>query len=80
MTPVSKTYPVTADKLKEMCTTIKDKTGVAIDPTQTTGSEVTHGVHLAWSIHTDRIVITVIDKPWVVPIGTIWGELDPLFA
>ena len=54
--------------------------GPAIDPNQTTGSVETHGVKLTWTIADGQITVTVVSKPWIIPMAQIIGELDRFFA
>ncbi len=75
---MSRTYPLlnpTATAAK-----ILAEGGPAIDPSQTTGSVETHGVKLAWTIADGQITVTVVSKPWIIPMAQIIGELDRFFA
>lgn len=80
--PNSKVYPL--KNPVALAEKIKAEGGPTIDPRITVGTASADGVTLGWSIDYlpagDTITITVIKKPWVIPMGTIWSHVDALFA
>ncbi len=74
----AKTYAITDAAV--VAAKIRAAGGPQLDPTVPTGRAAADGVTIGWSIAHDRITVTVISKPWVVPYGAIWSHIDPLFA
>ena len=54
--------------------------GPALDPTQANGRASADGVTIGWSLRGSQIVITILQKPWVVPYSAIWSHVDAVFA
>ena len=75
---MSRTYPL----LNPTATVAKilAEGGPTIDPNQPSGSVETHGVKLTWTIADGQITVTVVSKPWIIPMAQIIGELDRFFA
>ena len=76
----SRTYPLAAQEACAVCAKIAAGGGPMIDATQATGTTVSHGVTLEWTIAAGTITISIPSKPWVLPCAQIYGELDGLFA
>jgi hypothetical protein len=76
----AKSYPLSPADAITICDKIHVESGIFIDPTESTGTAVAHGVTLAWSIHEDQIDISILSKPFFVPCATIYTQLDELFA
>jgi hypothetical protein len=54
--------------------------GPPIDPTKGEGQASADGVTIGWTVMSNQtITITVLAKPWYIPIGTIWAHVDQLF-
>lgn len=75
---MSKTYPL--PNPAAICAQIHAAGGPVIDPSQPTGSVVTHGCKLLWTIGQGNIVITLASKPWIISDAQVFAELDKLFV
>jgi hypothetical protein len=75
---MSRTYPL-SNPAATVARIVADG-GPAIDPNRPVGSIETHGVKLAWTIANGQITVTIVSKPWIVPMSQIIGELDKFFA
>jgi len=76
----SRTYPLNAAEAEAICAKIQSETGIFIDPSKPTGTELSHGVTVNWAIQGNAITISIPSKPWVIPCSTIFGQLDELFG
>jgi hypothetical protein len=59
---------------------VKAAGGPALDPTQATGQASAEGVTLSWSIHQGQILITIIQKPWIVPYSAVWSHVNAVLG
>jgi hypothetical protein len=59
---------------------VKAAGGPALDPTQATGQASAEGVTLSWSIHQGQILVTIIQKPWIVPYSAVWSHVDAVLG
>ncbi len=59
---------------------VKAAGGPAVDPTQATGEASADGVTLSWSILGGRILVTIVQKPWMVAYSLIWSHVDAIFS
>jgi len=55
---------------------VKAVGGPALDPTQATGQASADGVTLSWNIRQGQILITILQKPWIVPYSAVWSHVD----
>lgn len=58
---------------------IKAAGGPLIDITQPTGQASGDGVTIGWCISGPVVTITLISKPWIIPVSTIWEHVDSIF-
>ena len=63
-----------------IATKVKAAGGPALDPTQATGQASADGVTLSWNIHHGQILITILQKPWIVPYSAIWSHIDAVLG
>lgn len=75
---ITKTYPI-SDPVA-LAAKIKAEGGPSIDPTQTSGTAETHGVHLTYVVTAGIITIAVASKPWYVSDAQISSALDGFFG
>ena len=54
--------------------------GPEIDPTQSSGRASADGVTIEWRIGEGEIVITILQKPWIVSYGAVWSHIDAVFG
>jgi hypothetical protein len=59
---------------------VKAAGGPALDPTQAEGQASADGVMLSWSILRGQIVVTILQKPWMIAYGTIWSHVDAVLG
>ncbi len=59
---------------------VKAAGGPAVDPTQVTGRASADGVTLSWSIGEGQILVTIVQKPWMISYSAIWSHVDAVFA
>lgn len=59
---------------------IKAAGGPAVDPTQASGEASADGVTLSWSVVRDQVLITIVQKPWMIAYGVIWSHVDAIFG
>lgn len=59
---------------------VKAAGGPAVDPTQATGEANADGVTLSWSILGGQILVTIVQKPWMIPYSTIWNRVDAVLG
>lgn len=59
---------------------VKAAGGPVLDPTQAAGQASADGVILSWSILQGKILVTILQKPWMIPYGTIWGHVDAVLG
>jgi hypothetical protein len=78
MSAPSKTYPLpdpTAIAAKVVAAG-----GPQVDVTKPTGEASADGVTIGWSIADGHITVSVLSKPFYMPLGSIWTHVDNLFA
>ncbi len=59
---------------------VKAAGGPALDPTQASGRASADGVTIGWSMDGGQIVVTILQKPWVVPYSAIWSHVDAMLG
>lgn len=59
---------------------VKAAGGPALDPTQVSGKASADGVTIGWNLCGSQIVVTILQKPWVVPYGAIWSHVDAVMG
>jgi hypothetical protein len=59
---------------------VKAAGGPALDPTQATGQASADGVTLSWSILRGQILVTIVQKPWMIAYSVIWNHVDAVFG
>jgi hypothetical protein len=59
---------------------VKAAGGPALDPTQTAGMASADGVTLSWHILGGQILVTVVQKPWMIAYSVIWNHVDAIFG
>ncbi|MGA8938061.1 MAG: hypothetical protein WB439_02745 [Acidobacteriaceae bacterium] len=74
----AKTYSISDPAA--LATKVKAAGGPAVDPTQANGKASADGVTIGWSLHGSQIMITILQKPWMVPYSAIWSHVDAVFA
>ena len=72
----ARTYPL-VDR-DGLAAKVKAAGGPAIDPTHSLGKATADGVTIGWNTTGNQILVTILDKPWVVPYSAIWSHIDAI--
>jgi len=72
--PVSKTYVVPLDKQDAAIAELKAESGIAL--IKPTGLASIHGVKVQYVISGTNVTVTLVDKPFFVTEGEVFGLLD----
>ena len=74
----ARTYPLLYPAA--LAAKVKAAGGPAIDPTQSFGKAAADGVTVGWLIANGQIVITILNKPWIVSYEAIWSHIDAVLG